>query len=62
MCAFSARGGVHFFIIDRLVSKILLSMLIALLLPAETGGIYVYGNLNINAFEPSCVLLCVEKS
>lgn len=37
-------------------------MLTALLLTADTGGIYVYGNLNINAFEPSCILLYVEKS
>ena len=31
------------------------------LLPKQVG-IYVYDNLNINAFEPSCILLYVEKS
>lgn len=31
------------------------------LLPKQVG-IYVYGNLNINAFEPFCILLYVEKS
>lgn len=31
------------------------------LLPKQVK-IYVYGNLNINAFEPSCILLYVEKS
>ena len=39
-------------VFDCFVSKIMLSMLTALLLTADTGGIYVYSNLNTNAVEP----------